>query len=76
MATYLGAMHGATILTAGKKVDMAYIYAQKPTPICIRSGWMMKQSFQKNLTKIKIIILMMSSYFCFSHEPQSMARIG
>ena len=44
MATYLGAMHGTTILTAGnsagKKVDMAYIYAQKPTPICIRSGWM------------------------------------
>lgn len=35
MANYLGALHGATILTAGKKVDMAFIYAQKPTPIVI-----------------------------------------
>ena len=31
MATYLATMHGATVLTAGKKVDMAYIFAQKPT---------------------------------------------
>jgi len=35
MANYLGAMHGATILTSGKKVDMAYIYAQKPTKIVL-----------------------------------------
>lgn len=35
MANYLGAVHGATILTSGKKVDMAYIYAQKPTAIVI-----------------------------------------
>lgn len=35
MANYLGAIHGATILTAGKKVDMAYIYAQKPTKIVL-----------------------------------------
>lgn len=35
MANYLGAVHGATILTAGKKVDMAYIYAQKPTKIVL-----------------------------------------
>lgn len=35
MANYLGCLHGATVLTAGKKVDMAYIYAQKPTGIVI-----------------------------------------
>ena len=35
MATYLGALHDATILTNGKKVDMAYIYAQKPTKIVL-----------------------------------------
>jgi len=35
MANYLGCLHGATVLTAGKKVDMAYIYAQKPTNIVI-----------------------------------------
>jgi len=35
MATYLATMHGATVLTAGKKVDMAYIYAQKPTKIVL-----------------------------------------
>jgi len=35
MANYLGCIHGATILTAGKKVDMAYIYAQKPTKIVL-----------------------------------------
>lgn len=35
MANYLGSMHGATILTVGKKVDMAYIYAQKPTNIVL-----------------------------------------
>lgn len=35
MANYLGAVHGAQILTSGKKVDMAYIYAQKPTNIVI-----------------------------------------
>lgn len=35
MATYLGAVHGATILTTGKKVDLAYIYAQKPTTIVL-----------------------------------------
>jgi len=35
MVNYLGAMHGATILTVGKKVDMAYIYAQKPTSIVL-----------------------------------------
>lgn len=35
MARYLGAMHGATILTSGKKVDMVYIYAQKPTKIVL-----------------------------------------
>lgn len=35
MANYLGALMGATILTSGKKVDMAYIYAQKPTPIVV-----------------------------------------
>jgi len=35
MANYLGCLKGATILTAGKKVDMAYIYAQKPTNIVI-----------------------------------------
>lgn len=32
-ANYMGCLHGATILTNGKKVDMAYIYAQKPTKI-------------------------------------------
>ncbi len=35
LANYLGAMHGATILTSCKKVDMAYIYAQKPTKIVL-----------------------------------------
>ena len=35
MASYLGALHGATVLTAGKKVDLAYIYAQKPTKIVL-----------------------------------------
>nr|WAE42529.1 MAG: replication associated protein [Cressdnaviricota sp.] len=35
MANYLGCLHGATILTAGKKVDMAYIYAQNPSSIVI-----------------------------------------
>jgi len=35
MATYLGAVHGATILTSGKKVDLAFIYAQKPTKIVL-----------------------------------------
>ena len=35
MANYLGCVDGATILTAGKKVDMAYIYAQKPTKIVL-----------------------------------------
>jgi len=35
MANYLGCLHGATVLTAGKKVDMAYIYAQKPTGIVV-----------------------------------------
>jgi len=35
MATYLGALHGATILTAGKKVDLTYIYAQKPSGIVV-----------------------------------------
>jgi len=35
MVNYLGAMHGATILTSGKKVDMAYIYAQKPSKIVL-----------------------------------------
>jgi len=35
MANYLGCLHGATVLTAGKKVDMAYIYAQKPTRIVV-----------------------------------------
>lgn len=35
MANYLGCQMGATILTAGKKVDMAYIYAQNPTKIVI-----------------------------------------
>nr|WAE42527.1 MAG: replication associated protein [Cressdnaviricota sp.] len=33
MASYLAAMEGATILTQGKKADLAYIYAQKPTKI-------------------------------------------
>jgi hypothetical protein len=35
MVNYLGALHRATILTSGKKVDMAYIYAQKPTSIVL-----------------------------------------
>lgn len=35
MANFLGCLHGATVLTAGKKVDMAFIYAQKPTPIVV-----------------------------------------
>lgn len=35
MANYLGALHGACILTAGKKVDMAYIYVQKPASIVL-----------------------------------------
>jgi len=35
MANYLGAMKGATILSSGKKVDLAYIYAQKPTKIVL-----------------------------------------
>lgn len=35
MANYLGAMKGATILSGGKKVDLAYIYAQKPTKIVL-----------------------------------------
>lgn len=35
MANYLGAVMGATILTTGKKVDMAYIFAQKPTAIVV-----------------------------------------
>jgi hypothetical protein len=35
MTTYLLAVEGATVLTAGKKADMAYIYAQKPTKIVV-----------------------------------------
>lgn len=35
MATYLGAMHGTTVLTAGKKADLIFIYTQKPTSIVI-----------------------------------------
>jgi hypothetical protein len=35
MANYMGALHGATVLTSGKKVDLAYIYAQKPTKIVL-----------------------------------------
>ncbi len=35
MANYLGAMHGATILTSCNKVDMAYIYTQKQTKIVL-----------------------------------------
>lgn len=35
MTTYLGVVQGATLLTAGKKADMAYIYAQKPTNIVV-----------------------------------------
>jgi len=33
MTTYLGVMKGSALLTAGKKADMAYIYAQKPSKI-------------------------------------------
>jgi len=35
MANYLGCLLGATVLTAGKKVDMAFIFAQKPTKIVV-----------------------------------------
>lgn len=35
MTNYLGALHGATILTAGKKVDLTYIYATSPTKIVV-----------------------------------------
>jgi hypothetical protein len=35
IATYLGAMDGATILTAGKKVDLAYIFSKNPTKVVI-----------------------------------------
>jgi len=35
MATYLGIVKGALILTAGRKVDMAYIFAQAPKPIVV-----------------------------------------
>jgi hypothetical protein len=35
IANYMGALHGATVLTSGKKVDLAYIYAQKPTKIVL-----------------------------------------
>lgn len=35
MTSYLGSVLGATVLTGGKKVDMAYIYAQKPTDIVV-----------------------------------------
>ena len=35
MTTYVGVVHGATVLTNGKKVDIAYIFAQKPTNIVL-----------------------------------------
>lgn len=35
MTTYLGVVQGATLLTAGKKADMAFIFAQKPTKIVV-----------------------------------------
>lgn len=35
MCTYLGVKHNACILTSGKKSDMAYIFAQKPSPIVV-----------------------------------------
>jgi hypothetical protein len=35
MANYLGAIHGASLLTSGKKVDMAYIFAQAPSKIVV-----------------------------------------
>ena len=35
LTTYIGATMNACVLTGGKKVDMAYIFAQKPTDIVI-----------------------------------------
>jgi hypothetical protein len=35
MATYLGAIHGATLLTPGKKADLAFIFSQKPTSVVV-----------------------------------------
>lgn len=35
MAKYMMAMHGAILLTPGKKADMAYIYSQNPSKIVI-----------------------------------------
>jgi len=35
MAKYLVAMHGAVLLTAGKKTDMAYIYSKRPSKVVV-----------------------------------------